>query len=461
MAAGRFADAAAIYADLVDRLPDEPGLLMNLGMALAMDGREQAAIAPLERAVKLRPSLLPAWMFLGSSHLALGQPGRAVEPFERLVAARPDDAESRERLAQAFLASGRPGDAATHLRRLTTLAPKAPHAWYWLGQAYNAVAQEALATFERDPEDSPWRLLLVADALAADDRFAEAFVRYREAMARLPAMPGVHDAVARVYEKAGHPEWAAAERRRAGTAAIDCTGRKAECEFRAGRFQSALAATEGGSEPAARYWRVRAATELALSAFARLEKLPPSQERHELRAEMARADGRHADSVEELRAALKFAPGDPRLIEELATSMYLAHDLDGALTLLGGQKRVLAQSAQAMFVYGDALLQRQTLDEAIAWLKRALERDPRFDQAAESLGRAYVLRGDFAEAIPLLERVLDGDEDGRVHFQLATAYQRTGAAEKAKPLLERYQELQQASEARRGRSEETPAITPP
>ena len=47
---GRFDEAARIYRELLQALPDEAGLLMNLGMALAMGGHEAEAIAPLERA---------------------------------------------------------------------------------------------------------------------------------------------------------------------------------------------------------------------------------------------------------------------------------------------------------------------------------------------------------------------------------------------------------------------------
>ena len=34
MAAGRFDEAAALYAEITRALPDEPGMLLNLGMAL-------------------------------------------------------------------------------------------------------------------------------------------------------------------------------------------------------------------------------------------------------------------------------------------------------------------------------------------------------------------------------------------------------------------------------------------
>ncbi len=96
MSAGRFDDAAAIYQEMLRSLPDEPGLLMNLGMALAMGGHEAEALAPLERAIKLKPDLIPAHLFLGSSYLALGKADKAVAPLERAVAARPRISSSAE-----------------------------------------------------------------------------------------------------------------------------------------------------------------------------------------------------------------------------------------------------------------------------------------------------------------------------------------------------------------------------
>ena len=66
---------------------------MNLGMALAMAGREADAIAPLERAIKFKPAVVPAQLFLGTSYLALGASDKAIAPFQRVVAAQPADVE--------------------------------------------------------------------------------------------------------------------------------------------------------------------------------------------------------------------------------------------------------------------------------------------------------------------------------------------------------------------------------
>src|SRR5262245_29679892 len=64
---GRFEEAVELYRDMLKGRPNDAGLLMNLGMALAMAGHESDAIEPLQRAIRLRPTLVPAHLFLGSS----------------------------------------------------------------------------------------------------------------------------------------------------------------------------------------------------------------------------------------------------------------------------------------------------------------------------------------------------------------------------------------------------------
>ena len=223
-------------------------------------------------------------------------------------------------LAQAYVESGRPRDAVTQLRRVTELAPRLPGGWYALGHSYNAITQEALGALEDQPRNSPWRELLVADALFSDGRLTDAFALYRSTLQQLPAMVTIHDSIARIYEQTGHKAWAATERGKGALPATACVKRKALCEFRAGRYQSALESSSSGSDPESRYWRARAATELALAAFKRLDQLPDSRERREVRATLSRNERRYTDAVAELKAALTFAPGDPELVDELGTA---------------------------------------------------------------------------------------------------------------------------------------------
>jgi predicted Zn-dependent protease len=457
---GRFDEAVRIYRDLLQALPNEAGLLMNLGMALAMGGHEGEALAPLERALTLNPDLVPARMFLGSSYLALGQPEKAVEPLKRVVAARPADAEGHRMLAEAYAMSGRPADAVTELRKVTELAPGAPRGWYALGHAYNAVTQAALGTFDDQPEDSPWRQLLVADALLADGRLTDAFAIYRAALERMPSMVSIHDSIARIYEQTGHADWAARERASGRLPAAGCVKRKALCEFRAGRYRAALAAALAGTDVESRYWRARAATELTLAAFKRLDGLPDSRERREVRAMRAREERRYTDAIAELKAALAFAPGDPALLDDLGTTYYAARDFELAVATLSPLVKVNPDDPRLLVVYGDALLQLQRVDEALLLLQRAVEREPSDPAPRLALGRAHLQKGNFAEAIPLIEAQLTDDNDGSLHVQLARAYTGAGQKDKAAALLSRSRDLQRAAQER-GAAAGQRTITPP
>jgi predicted Zn-dependent protease len=448
MQQGRFDDAVGIYRELLQSMPDEGGLLMNLGIALAMGGHEADAIAPLERAVALKPELVPAHLFLGSSYLSVGRPDDAIVPLKRVVAARAADVESRRMLAQAYAGAGRPNDAVTELRAVTSLAPKLPGGWFALGHAYNALTQDGMEGFNEQPEDSPWRQLLVADALLADGRLTDAFALHRATIERLPSMVSIHDSIAKIYELSGHRDWAAVERAKGALSPAACAKRKALCEFRAGRYRAALTAAMAGNDLESRYWRARAATELALASFKRLEQLPDSRERREVRATLALSQRKYSEAVSELKVALSFAPQDPGLLDDLGTAYYSEREYDKAAETFAPLLARNPDDPRLLTLVGDSLLQLQRVDEALPMLKRAVEHDQADAMPRLALGRAYIQKGDFAAAVPLIEAQLPHDSDGSLHVQLARAYAGLGQKDKAEALMKQSQEIQRAVQER-------------
>jgi predicted Zn-dependent protease len=448
MSQGKFDQAAGIYRELLQSMPDEGGLLMNLGIALAMGRHEADAIAPLKRAIELKPELIPAHLFLGSSYLALGRPADAISPLKRVVAARATDVESRRMLAQAYIETGKPREAITVLRGITEIAPQLPAGWYGLGRAYNALVQDAVENFSDQPQDSPWRQLLVGDALLADGRLTDAFALHRATLERLPSMVSIHDSIARIYELSGHADWAAVERGKGALAPSACAKRKALCEFRAGRYHTALVAALAGTDLESRYWTARAATELALAAFKKLDGLPDSRERREARATLAIAQRRYTDAIADLEVALSMAPGDPGLLDDLGTAYYSSREFDKAVETFGPLLTANPQNARLLTLVGDSLLQLQRTEEALPLLQRAVERDKTDPIPRLALGRAYLQKGEFAAAVPLIEGALAGDRDGSLHVQLARAYSGLGEKNKAETLLQESQAIQRAFQER-------------
>ncbi len=372
----------------------------------------------------------------------------AIGDLERDVAARPADVAGRQRLADAYAAAGRPMDAVAQLRRAAALAPRVPAIWYALGQAYNAVKQDALATFA-DPADEPWRQLLTADALLATGHFTDAFALYHLALDSLPATASIHDSLASIYARTGHQPWATRERATGRLTPDQCATRRALCEFRTGRYRAALAAALARSDAESRYWRARAANELALAAFTQLDLLPDSVERRSVRATRARSEERYTDAVAELKAALAFAPREPELIYELASAYYAARDFDAALGVMAPLLQAHPDDTRLLELQGRALLQLRRSDEAVPLLQRVVDRSPGDADARLALGRAHLQAGHFADAIPLIEEQLAADEDGSLHVQLARAYAGAGQKDRAEQLLAQSQDLQRAADQRR------------
>ena len=366
----------------------------------------------------------------------------------------------RGRAADRAIREGRFLDGLAEWRKVTELAPSLPAGWYALGQAYNAVKQHAIASFERDADDAAWRQLLAADALASTGRLIDAFTLYRESLARLPAMVSAHDSIARIYEQTGHPDWAARERAASALPSGECAARQSLCEFRSGAYLSALTSAMDRADPESRYWRARAANELALDAFRRLDALPDSVERRAVRGARARAEERNADAIAELQAALKFTPGQPALVHDLAATYYAARDYEQVVATLSPIVHAHPDDVRFLKLMGYALLRLRRVDEAVPFLQRAVKNDSSDSGPQLALGQAHLLGGDFAAAIPLIEAHLEDDQDGSIHVQLARAYAGLGQRDKAAPLLERSEQLQRAADERSAMASRR-AIAPP
>ena len=126
--------------------------------------------------------------------------------------------------------------------------------------------------------------------LLANGQLTDAFALYRATLERLPSMVSIHDSVARIYETTGHADWAAQERAEGTPRAVSvCTSKGA---LRISRRPLSIGAHRRARrhDPESRYWRARAATELALAAFKHLDQLADSGERRGVRATLARGE---------------------------------------------------------------------------------------------------------------------------------------------------------------------------
>jgi tetratricopeptide (TPR) repeat protein len=343
---------------------------------------------------------------------------------------------------------------------LATLLPAQtsddPASWYTAGMRNQEIAEQSFDKLQKANPTSPYVAALIADTRAKRRQYRSAFFFYNEALKRLPSLHGIHAALADIYRKTGHSDWAAAEdAKEAALPAPDCKAHAAECEFVAGHDAALIKGT--AVAPEALYWRAKAANELAMQAFFRLGQLPESVELHKLRADIARGQGQYLEEVKEWRAALALKPGDSALQQELAVSLFLAADYRTAIA----EARKLPRSAETEFLLGDSLLRLEQPEEAIPHLKSALTLNPKLLAADASLGLALARTGKAAEAIPHLIKALELDRDGSLHFQLAGAYRAAGQPEKAQAMIAKYQELSKREQEAKDEVAREAQISPP
>ena len=452
MAEGRFADAIPAYEELTRALPTNTGLRLNLALAYHMSGRHRDAVPHFERVLKSDPSSVPALLSLGAAYLELKEPAKAVVALQKVVTLQPTYPPSRGMLANALLSLDRAAEAVPHFRKLTTLTPQDPKAWFGLGRAYETLARQSFEKIDKTAQGSPEWLALIADTRMERRQYRSAFYFYKKALEKQPEFASIHASVAELYRRSGHADWAEIEAKKAGQP--DCKTNKQACDFAAGRF------TDAATGPSL-YWRVRAYNELAIRAFKQLGAIPASVELHAIKAEIHSNHAQYLEAADELRAAQKLAPGDPRIANQLAIALYEGANYTEAVPLLQALLQHDPQSSELNYFLGDSLLRMEQPDKALPLLEAAVKYDTKLLPARGSLGLAYIRLNRDADAIPHLNIAREIDDDGSIHFQLAQAYRRAGNADASKQMLAEYTRIQQRSKTEEGKLEEEAAITAP
>ena len=159
----------------------------NLGLALSVRGRRDAAIAEFEAALRIDPDYAQAHNNLGALLQTCGEALRAIEHYRRAIALRPDSLDARDNLGQLLSSQGRPVEAATEFHAALAIAPddaKALSGLAWIkATAANPALRnpdEAVRLAEHADRETGHRDIAVLDALAAAyasaGRFPEAII---------------------------------------------------------------------------------------------------------------------------------------------------------------------------------------------------------------------------------------------------------------------------------------------
>jgi predicted Zn-dependent protease len=442
MESGQPEKAVPIYQQLARALPDNPGLIMNLGIALEMSGHDRVASSQFVTVLKLDPENLGARLFLALAYLNLGQPKDAIGQLQKVVAGQPTNEVAWWKLGEAYFELGNYAEAEKQFLALCRLNPQNPRGWYGLGRCYFSLWFLTVRKLRRAVPDSGYALALAANVYSQHHQYATAIQLYRKALLKVPNLPGLHTEVANIYKTTGHPEWATIEEKREDLiAAPSCKSDPLSCDYEEGRNDEVIAAASHRPSPEAYYWESKAYLRKSSAAFAHLSALPPSAELHEMMAKVDLAQGEFRKCLKEWQEALRLSPNDPGIQENLAIAYRQVGDQEDARKVLAGLVARRPENSDVNYLYGDTLLSLRQPSQAIPFLEKAVNLEHGLLVAQSSLAMAYFETGRYKEAIPHLKAALSIDRDGSLHYDLARAYQQVGQEAMAEQMLKQYRKI--------------------
>ncbi len=211
-----YQDAAAFWTDDVQKVPGNAGAWNNLGVILAENGDQAAAIAHYRRALELVPAFAFAHFNLGNSLAATGRAGEAAAEYEEALKFRPRDPAIHRRLAYALALGKRGYAAAAEYREALRLEPGSAEAWAGLGAAMVQVGNlaEAADAYSHAVLLRPDRAgtrVDYGDVLAQLGRVPEGIREYREALRIEPGAADVHNNLGGLLAEGGRLAEARAE----------------------------------------------------------------------------------------------------------------------------------------------------------------------------------------------------------------------------------------------------------
>jgi len=275
---GRLAEAAAIYAHILAASPDHPVALRLSGLAAVQQGKLEAGLDRLSRAVAMAPNSAEAQSNLGTGMVAAKRFDEAADAFRRAINLNPANAGDHHNLGAALIRSGKFDEAVKVLRTAidahpdnvlllnnlgnayvqlkeferaadtyataTRIDPGYVDAWYNLGTAnlrLNRPTEATTAFVEAvriDPRRSDaWYNL--AAAYKRDGRLPDALEAYRACLSARPEFAQAWVDFGLVLEKVGHAEEAMAAYRRAisiDAENVDAMNNLGHALGRAGKF---------------------------------------------------------------------------------------------------------------------------------------------------------------------------------------------------------------------------------
>jgi tetratricopeptide (TPR) repeat protein len=218
--------------------------------------------------------------------------------------------------------------------------------------------------------------------------------------------------------------------------------------FFSGHFRTAVLASDRlrqkyPNDPAGWYWAVRANQKLGVAALARAGEVEPDSPRiHALLGDAYQRRSMFDEAREEYSKVLAVSPDSVAGLAGLAKADYADSRLEEAQ--ITAQKALARNPAdgEINLLMGEILVAQHEYARAEPYLKQSLHaRADLLPHVHALLGQVFARTGRSKEAFKELTQGLASDEDGSVHYQLASLYREAGDSKAAAAAFEKSKQI--------------------
>ena len=194
------------------------------------------------------------------------------------------------------------------------------------------------------------------------------------------------------------------------------------------------------------YHRGRAHLLVSKNSYARMFKVNSNSWLvHRVLAQANAEAERHVDAIAEYEAAIKLAPTQPGLHEELGSEYRSVNKIPEAEVAFRRELEIDPHNVLATYKLGAIEVEKGDGAKGKELIEAAQRQKPGLVHVDYNLGRAEMLLGNDAAAADHFERVVKTDTDSEVieqaWFQLGTTYRRLHRMDEARNAMATYQQL--------------------
>jgi len=196
-------------------------------------------------------------------------------------------------------------------------------------------------------------------------------------------------------------------------------------------------------------YRGRAHMQVAKQSYAQMYHLDPGSWRvHRLNAQIAAEADQREHAIQEYLAAIKIAPKQADLYEELGEEYRKTGALDLAEKAYAEQLSLTPGNPVAMYNLGSVCVDRAQEQTGVPLLEQVVKIYDAPTVADYYLGRGLAAEGKNDQAVTSLQRAtqVTGEVQRQAWYELGQLYRKMGKSADARAALEKYQQLRQTAD---------------